>query len=250
MDSLIKITKNDVSIFECPNECHLNEEFDYFIFDQDDRLICSVTAAITLIEYLRQKEGKKCEKFSVGFLYHNAILANKDFKQAQSVGLKATSVLSAILKHGACLNEKFNNLDPLIKPSNEAIVDALSRIKHTNIENIENCIETIHYILGFCKRPIVACLNIYNKHKFCNKETSYDLIHAPETINGKLEKIEDRHTIVLVGYSDSHRCLYFQNSFGKNWGHNGFGRISYDYIPFFGLLYSMDESCLKSEHYQ
>lgn len=247
MNSLIKIKKDDVSIFECPISSHLNEEYDYFIFDQDDRLICSVTAAITLIEYLRQKEGKKCEKFSVGFLYHNAIIANRDFKQAQTVGLKATSVLSAILKYGACLEQNWDNLDPLVKPSDEAIIDSLSRIKHTNIENIEPCIETIRYTIGFCKRPIVACLNIYNRHKFFNKETSYELIHCPTKSEKTL--IQDRHTIVLVGYSDSERCIYFQNSYGKEWGNNGFGRISYDYIPYFGILYSMDESCLKSDNF-
>lgn len=243
MNSLIKINKDDVSIFECPNEIHLNKEFDYFIFDQNDLLICSVTAAITLIEYLRQKDGKKCEKFSVGFLYHNAILDNKDFKQSQTVGLKASSVLSAILKYGTCSNDKWSNLDPFNNPNNDAIVDALSRIKHANIENIEACIETIRYIIGFCKRPIVATLNIYNKHKFFKKDTSTDIIHAP-LLN---QIIEDRHSIVLTGYDDEERIIEFQNSYGKEWGNEGFGRISYDYIPFFGILYSMDESCIKAD---
>lgn len=242
MESIIKITKDDVSIYDCPNEIYLNEEFDYFIFDQSDILICSVTAAITLVEYLRQKEGKKCEKFSVGFLYHNALLANRDFNQAQTIGLKAISVISAFLKHGTCKNDKWSCLNPLNNPSDEAIFDSLSRIKHTNIENMTPCIETIRYIIGFCMRPIVAVLNIYNKHKFFSGDKSY-IIDAPLHD----EKIEDRHSIVLTGYNDSKRIIEFQNSYGKEWGNNGFGRISYDYIPYFGILYSMDESCVKAD---
>lgn len=243
MDSLIKINKEDVNIFECPNEIHLNKEFDYFIFNQNNLLICSVTSAITLIEYLRQKEGKKCEKFSVGFLYHNAMITNKDFKISQTIGLKATSVLSAILKNGTCLNDKWSNLNPFSKPSDEAIIDALSRVKHTNIENIEPCIETIRYIIGFCKRPIVATMNIYNKHRFFCKNTSFDIIDSPQSD----EKIEDRHSIVLTGYNDNERIIEFQNSYGCDWGNGGFGRISYNYIPYFSILYSMDESCIKSD---
>lgn len=242
MDSLIKVSKDDVSIFECPESIHLNELYDYFIFNQNDLLVCSVTAAITLIEYLRQKEGKKCEKFSVGFLYHNAMLYNRDFKSSQTIGLKATSVLTAILRHGTCLNERWETLDPLIKPTDQAIMESLSRIKHANIENIEPCIETIRYIIGFCNRPIVAVLNIYNKREFSTLDTSYNVIQPPSTN----QHVEDRHSIVLVGYDDHEQCIYFQNSYGEEWGRNGFGRISYNYIPFFGVLYSMDESCIKS----
>lgn len=243
MDSQIKISQEEVSIFECPSEVHLNEEYDYYIFDQNDLLICSVTAVVTLIEYLRQKEGKKCEKFSVGFLYHNAILANKNFKLSQNFGLKATAVVSSLLKYGTCTEDKWSDLSPLDKPSEDAVIDALSRIKHTNIEKIPASIETIRYIIGFCKRPIVAILNIYNKHKFSRKETSYDIIQPPLPE----EKIEDHHSIVLTGYNDETRIIEFQNSYGKEWGRGGFGRISYDYIPYFGMLYSMDESCIKSD---
>lgn len=257
MDSLTNITKEDASLFNCPEKIHLNEEYKYFVFDQSNLLICSVTAAITLIEYLRQKEGKTYEKFSVGFLYHSVLLTGKDSKTVQTLGMKATTVLYAILNHGSCLNYKWDNLDPFSKPSNEAIIDALSRIKHTKVENIEPCIETVRYILGFCGRPIVATLNIYNKKEFFNKSTSYNVIHSPSSFSSSTGSaasvssatyvIEDRHSIVLVGYDDNEQCLFFQNSYGTEWGLNGFGRISYDYIPFFGILYSMDESCVKCD---
>lgn len=243
MEGHIRIIKDDVSIFDCPKKIRLDHIFDYFIFNQNDLLVCSITAAISLIEYLRQKEGKKCEKFSVGFLYHNAILENRDIKMAKTVGLKATSVLNAILKHGICTNDKWHNLNPFIKPTNESVIDALSRIKHANIEKIDPSIETIRYIIGFCQRPIVAILNLYDKRSFSNLETSYNIIHCPEPN----QNIEDRHSILLVGYDDDEKVIYFQNSYGKEWGLNGFGRISYDYIPYFGILYSMDESCIKSD---
>lgn len=221
-------------MFECPASKKLNEIYDYYIFDQGMNLDCAVAAAISLVEYLRQKEGKKCEKFSVSFLYHN--LLNKSRLNS---GFKASTVLDTLLKKGVCTNSLWSEKNSLIKPSYEAIIDGFSRIKNCNIEYIENSIECIRYIIGFCERPIVALLNIYDFMSFkCGVK-----IDKPK----KLDVICAKHSVLLVGYDDDKKIIYFQNSYGTGWGKNGFGELSYDYISCFGILYSMDESCIKSE---
>lgn len=246
MENLIPIKKSDVDIFRCPQSIHLDRIFKYFIFDQSFQLLCSVTAAISLIEYLRQKDGMIYEKFSVGFLYHQAMLVNSDFKNANKTGLKASSVVSALIEYGTCTQNLWSGSDANVKPSEEAILDALSRIKHCNIENIEPCIETIRYTIGFSQRPIVTIMTIFDKKSFFGKDTSYNIIGRPLPD----QKGEDKHSILLVGYDDNERVIYFQNSYGDKWGNNGFGRLSYDYIPYLTLMYSMDESCIKSCQYE
>ena len=41
---------------------------------------------------------------------------------------------------------------------------------------------------------------------------------------GALELV---HAVLLVGYDDVGQCWELQNSFGTDWGVNGFGRLGY-----------------------
>lgn len=241
MEHLVEIKKSDIESFECPHRKRLDEIYKYFIFNQGHNLSCSVSAAISLIEYLRQKEGKECEKFSVGFLYHEALQLERN---ESTPGLKASSVLKSLIKKGVCLQEKWSSLQNVnVVSSEKAVIDALSRIKYCNIEAIDPNIDTIRYIIGFCERPIVAVMNIYDTENFYCMERSYEIVHSPKF--SLFQKNSDKHSILLVGYDDTVKVIYFQNSYGEEWGLNGFGRISYDYISCFDLLYSMDESCIK-----
>jgi hypothetical protein len=38
------------------------------------------------------------------------------------------------------------------------------------------------------------------------------------------------HAICAVGYNDDTKLIKFKNSWGKEWGENGYGYITYDYI--------------------
>lgn len=240
MDNIIRINKDDISVFECPEFIFLNDLYRYFIFNQYTNLCCSVTAIVSLIEYLRQKEGKGLEKLSVAFLYHNALLMEGIMKNSS---IKTKSVLNAIMNSGTCTQERWSSLNDFrLKPSEDAIRDALSRVKHCNIEDIEPSIETIKYIIGYCKRPIVVILTLYQPNAL-SREKSRSVFHRPVDTS----KVYDKHSVLLVGYDDREQYLLFQNSFGEEWGFGGFGKISYDYIPLFSLLYSMDESCIKND---
>lgn len=238
MENIIEISKDDISVFNAPIKRFLNDEYQYFIFNQHSNLCCSVTALISLIEYLRQKEGKSMEKLSVSFLYHNSLLMEGIMRNSS---IKTKSVLNAIMSCGVSSQERWSSLNDFhIKPSEDSMKEALSRVKHCNLEYIESSIETIKYIIGYCGRPIVAILTIYKKDQL-HIENSKEVINEPTS-----DKIYDKHSILLVGYDDLNNELIYQNSFGEEWGYNGFGKINYNYIPYFNLLYSMDESCIKN----
>ena len=238
MESIIRIKKEDVEFITCPPTKKLFEEYDYFIFDQGHNLSCPVTSPISMIEYLRQKEGKKCEKFSVGFLYHSSLINEGKNKIS---GLKATTVIKTLLDNGTCLQEKWSSENNFkSEPTYEAVLDALTRIKHCNIECIDNDLETIKYIIGFCERPAVTIFNMIDEDVF-SLENSKTIIQ-PGPIDSE---IVNRHSVLLVGYDDEEQVIYFQNSYGPSWGFNGFGKFSYSCISRFQLIYSMDESCLK-----
>jgi len=46
------------------------------------------------------------------------------------------------------------------------------------------------------------------------------------------------HAILIVGYDDAQQCWICKNSWGTGWGENGFFRIYYDDVSFFGPSYS------------
>ena len=62
------------------------------------------------------------------------------------------------------------------------------------------------------------------------------------------EEVFSDHAVCFIGYNDDKRCFIYKNSWGKRWGNNGFGELSYDapiysyaYIPAaFSRVYSND----------
>ena len=49
------------------------------------------------------------------------------------------------------------------------------------------------------------------------------------------ERLLGGHALACVGFDDSKGCFIFRNSWGTNWGLNGYGYISYNYLTNPGL---------------
>ena len=217
--NLLELQEEDISSFKTPNMIKLNEIYQYTIKNQGIHNSCIINATITLIEYLRQIQGLPYMVLSTSFLYHFSAKENGKYKN----GIKTISVLKSLLTHGVCEQKRWTSVfDVNIKPSYDAIVDALSRISDTTIEIIPNSLNVIKYVLGYCKRPIVAILPLSDEESVPN------------------------HSVVLVGYDDNQESIIFQNSYGLNWGDNGFGYLPYSLISNIVKMFSMDETCVKA----
>jgi C1A family cysteine protease len=44
------------------------------------------------------------------------------------------------------------------------------------------------------------------------------------------QQVEGGHSMALVGYDDQHRVFIVRNSFGTDWGDQGYGYLSYDFF--------------------
>ena len=58
-----------------------------------------------------------------------------------------------------------------------------------------------------------------------------DIIHLPKEDSW----MPGYHAVCLVGYDDYSRSLEFMNSWGQDWGDEGFGWMSYDYLGEHGV---------------
>lgn len=233
---VINIKMVDIQNFieDFPESVSLHEIYTFRIKNQKSYNSCSIMALTSLIEYLRQIDGKEFIPLSDNYIFYNCVqlVGNPNIS-----GFKTCSVIKSILTKGACYQRRWRTIfDANIKPSNQIILESISNIKDTEIEIIDVDLNCIRYILGFCKRPIVAnikftegCKSIDNENDIDNED---DLIF--------------NHSVLLVGYDDKKQTITYQNSYGEKWGNNGFSEISYDYIKYINSLYSMSESCIKS----
>ena len=234
--NLLHIRDSDVEPFETPNIIKINDDYQYSIKDQKSTNSCTILATITLIEYLRQIQGLPFIQLSTNFLYHYSIKTNGKYKN----GLKTISVLRSLLSNGVCDQKRWSSIfDFNMRPSQDAVLDALSRICDTTIEIIPNSINSIRYILGYCKRPIVAIINIFSGY-----DDNGNVIE-PKDDETEIKPLFN-HSILLTGYNDSENIIYFQNSYGQKWGNTGVGSFSYKFINHIINMFSMDESCIKS----
>lgn len=259
---IVTIKNSDIDMFIPPSSSHLNEMYTYYIRDQHKNNSCAVMALVSLIEYLRQIEGKEFICLSDNFVYYNSMKINGNSER----GLKTCSVLRSILQYGACDQRRWSSIyDAHIKPTQNVIVESFSNLKDTTVEILECSIECIRYILGVCKRPISANIKMYNSCKEGYLLTEYvdrlleyeeesdtesssdssDIESGGIFMSKKIENVYN-HSVLLVGYDDKLQIVYFQNSYGKKWGKNGFGSFKYDYVKYIDSMYSMDESCIKS----
>jgi C1A family cysteine protease len=46
----------------------------------------------------------------------------------------------------------------------------------------------------------------------------------------KSEKEVGGHAVLAVGYSNSGKCFYVRNSWGKDWGKSGYFTMPFDYL--------------------
>lgn len=84
-----------------------------------------------------------------------------------------------------------------------------------------------------------ARLNIISEMKLCLVQNGCFAISVKVTdkwtnpINGVIEEggnFIGGHAITFVGYDDSTKLVKFRNSWGENWGVNGYGYMTYDYL--------------------
>jgi C1A family cysteine protease len=74
--------------------------------------------------------------------------------------------------------------------------------------------------------PIVFGIEVYSSFEGPGVDKT-GVIPMPNT---RTEQLLGGHAILLVGYNDSKQLFKFRNSWGQNWGVNGYGFIPYAYV--------------------
>lgn len=179
----------------------------------------AITNAYELL--VKQKRPNEFVELSRLFVYYNARLIEESVGEDAGV-IYMRNALKGCKQYGLCTEplwpydvEKFAE-----KPSETAYLDAEKRRipKYATVSGINNMLEVLN--LGY---PIVVGLDTFEQ--FMNLDSNNSVMSVPEpgelTLGG--------HAMSVVGYNLPIQQFLVKNSFGNDWGDQGYCWMPFEY---------------------
>ena len=155
------------------------------------------------------------------FVYYNSRLFDNSYKD--DVGTYIRDGLKAASRYGICEErlwpydeEKFDD-----QPSPDCYVDASQRLvtKYEILYSLRDMIEVLNN-----NQPIVVGMIVYDS--FMELGAINPVVKLPT----QYDLLSGSHAVVILGYNLSKQMFLAKNSFGTNWGDNGYFWIPFEYI--------------------
>lgn len=183
---------------------------------------CTGQAVAGAIELLNKRNKKPTDVSRLYIYWYERFLINTiNYDSGAYIrdGIKATN------KYGAPLERLWPYIINrfTIKPSKEANDDAIKRkvTLYERISNFDGCIDALNN--GY---PIIIGFMVYNSFMTTNV-SKFGMMPYPNTSK---EKLLGGHAVLLVGYDLSNNLFIARNSWGGNWGDNGYFYMPFDVI--------------------
>ena len=123
---------------------------------------------------------------------------------------------------GLCLEDywPYNVAKVFTRPTNSAYTDAKLHRVNQNIDDIRQCLAN-----GY---PVIFGFVLFNSFNNIGHDGIMPMPSRTEAIIGE-------HAVAAVGYDDNTKFITIRNSWGQNWGNNGYFYMPYDFItnPYF-----------------
>jgi len=185
---------------------------------------CTGNAVVGAYELLLNKElPKQFTDLSRLFVYYNARLIENVVNE--DVGAYVRDAVKAVQKYGVCSERlwPYHIQDFSITPSILSYEDA----RHRNIKNYYR-IYTLEDVLDALNKewPVVFSMKVYSQFD--------DLYYSATTV--QLPKAYEQqspigaHAMCFVGYDLKKQVLIARNSFGTDWGMQGYCYIPFEYM--------------------
>lgn len=158
--------------------------------------------------------------FSPSFLYN---LIN----EGRNMGTSFEDACNILIKYGVCTWQSmpYNPNDWLTQPNNRHLEEAGNfKIETYRRIDLNNLTANIKAQL-LKKIPVITATVIDRNYH----DKGYNTVSNPYVwrIKGPVNQGMG-HAVLIVGYDDSLNAFKFINSWGDNWGNNGYGWLSYD----------------------
>ena len=181
---------------------------------------CVGQAVVGAYELLLNKEmPDKFIDLSRLFVYYNARLIENVVNE--DVGAYVRDAVKALQKYGVCSESlwPYHIQDYAITPSIESYTDAKNRgiQNYFRITMFEDILDALNK-----EMPVVFSMKVYN---------SFEDLYYSNTVKmpSTGEQPIGAHAMCFVGYDLNKKLLLCRNSFGTNWGIEGYCYIPFDY---------------------
>lgn len=186
---------------------------------------CVANAFVGAYEYLAKREFGESGDISRLFLYYNA-RARHD-SQHEDSGTLMYCAIESLMEHGACCEDLWPNDESMIfDEPDESSYENAANFTITEAEFLETDLDLWRHTLaeGY---PIAFALNLFES--FNSATENRGRISLPK----KSEDVRETHAwhaMLCVGYSDKDRMFIVRNSWGSEWGDQGYCYVPYDYV--------------------
>jgi len=158
------------------------------------------------------------------FLYYNERILDKDINE--DIGSTLTQGINALEKYGICSEKTwpYNINNSSVKPSVKAYCEG-SKYEILNASRVQQTVTSMKGCLH-SGLPFVVGIEVYSSFESpIVNNTGY--VPIPNT---KTEKLLGGHAVICVGYNDARNVWIMQNSWGTQWGDNGYFYLPYNYL--------------------
>ena len=217
MPSFDEALKDEIGIEEkLPSKVDLRNKFPE-VYSQT--LGCCTTCAALACDDYYYHNTKKW-KPSLVFTYHMQKVVDKE--PMIDDGSTVWTALRAIKKYGVCNAKVWPEDEPLEKnPSKAALADGLKG--HEIKKNYE--IEKLSQVKKALYRGYPVPCSFTWTDAMMNVGSDYIL---PEPTEREVDKCDTGHAVCVVGYDNKKELLIIRNSWGSDWGDNGYCYMTYD----------------------
>jgi len=184
---------------------------------------CLSHALASIYEYFLRCNGLAAPDLSELFLYYNA--RKIDGNLNKDIGSTLQASMKSLAEHGICDEQSWPYKPEKVndEPSETAYKDGQTRKVKVSL-NVALNADTIKSALedGL---PVVISVNLYES--FTTGVNGFIPMPSPEE---KQSEEHGRHAMVICGYSDEEKVFVVRNSWGEEFGDNGYCYIPYAYI--------------------